>query len=130
MIYITDEEIDKFIKDDIPYWDITTELLNIKSSATIAISNRKKECILCGTEEAIRIANKLNLQINFVKPSGNVLKSEETFFEASGDAKDIHKAWRICLNILEYNNCYSYYNIVIFFYIKEYSSNSSLDKSF
>jgi len=35
MIYITDEEIDKFVKDDIPYWDITTELLNIKSSATI-----------------------------------------------------------------------------------------------
>jgi Nicotinate-nucleotide pyrophosphorylase len=102
MIYITDEEIDKFIKDDIPYWDITTELLNIKSSATIAISNRKKGCILCGTEEATRIANKLNLQINFVKPSGSVLKSEETFFEASGDAKDIHKAWRICLNILEY----------------------------
>ena len=55
-------------------WDITTELLNIKSSATIAISNRKKECILCGTEEATRIANKLN--------------------------------------------CYSYYNIVIFFTLK------------
>jgi molybdenum transport protein len=102
MIYISDEEIDKFIKDDIPYWDITTELLDIKSLATIAISNRKKECILCGTEEATRIANKLNLQVNFVKPSGSVLKSEETFFEASGNAKDIHKAWRICLNILEY----------------------------
>jgi len=102
MIYITDEEIDSFIKDDIPYWDITTELLGIKSSASITISNRKKECILCGTEEAARIAEKLNLQINFVKPSGGVLKSEETFFEASGDAKDIHKAWKICLNILEY----------------------------
>jgi len=24
MIYITDEEIYSFIKDDIPYWDITT----------------------------------------------------------------------------------------------------------
>jgi hypothetical protein len=35
MIYITDEEIDKFIKDDISYWDITTELLNRKSSTTI-----------------------------------------------------------------------------------------------
>jgi len=31
MIYITDEEIDKFIKDNIPYWYITTELLGIKS---------------------------------------------------------------------------------------------------
>jgi len=102
MIYISDEEIDKLIKDDVPYWDITTELLDIKSFAAIAISNREKECILCGTEEAKRIAIKLNLQINFIKPSGSVLKSEETFFEASGDAKDIHKAWRICLNILEY----------------------------
>jgi len=35
MIYITDEEINKFIRDNIPYWDITIELLNIKSSATI-----------------------------------------------------------------------------------------------
>jgi molybdenum transport protein len=35
MIYITDEEIDKFIKDNITYWYITIELLNIKSSATI-----------------------------------------------------------------------------------------------
>ncbi|MGC8588458.1 MAG: ModD protein [Hydrogenobaculum sp.] len=102
MIYISDEEIDKFIKDDVPYWDITTELLGIKSFATITISNRKKECILCGTEEAKRIAKKLDLDVNYFKPSGAILRPDEAFFEASGDAKDIHKAWKICLNILEY----------------------------
>ncbi|GAB6078721.1 ModD protein [Hydrogenobaculum acidophilum] len=102
MIYITDEEIDKFIKDDVPYWDITTELLDIRSNATLTISNRENECILCGTEEAVRIAKKLDLDIKDFKPSGTVLKPNESFFEAYGYAKSVHKAWRLCLNILEY----------------------------
>ena len=61
MIYITDEEIDKFIKDDVPYWDITTELLGIRSNATLIISNRKNECILCGCKDSqeIRFGRKL-----------------------------------------------------------------------
>ncbi len=102
MIYITEEELDRLIKDDLPYWDITTELLDIKSEAVITISSRKDNCVLCGTEEASRIAKKLNLDVRYIKPSGSVIKSNEIFFEAFGNAKDVHKAWKICLNLVEY----------------------------
>lgn len=102
MIYLSEEELDKIIQDDVPYWDITTELLNLKGKAKLVISNRNAECVLCGSEEASRIAKKLSLEVTEFKPSGSKLLPNEVFFKAFGDVKNVHKAWRICANLMEH----------------------------
>lgn len=103
MFYCSDEMIDRFIAEDVPYVDLTTWILDIGGrQGTIEYFSRE-EAVLCGSEEAVRIMEKLNLEVNKFIPSGKMLVPDEVFLEASGTAQNLHTAWKVCLNILD--NC-------------------------
>ena len=93
-----------FIREDAPYLDLTTLLLDIsQKSGTISFSSRENG-ILCGSEEAARIMQKLGLEIDFMLPSGTQILPGEPFLQAGGNASSLHLAWKVCLNILEYSS--------------------------
>lgn len=103
-MYISDEILDRFIREDAPYLDLTTHLLDIgQKSGTISFASREKG-ILCGTEEAARIMQKLGLAIRLMLPSGTALIPGQPFLQAEGTASCLHLAWKISLNILEYSS--------------------------
>ena len=52
MIYITDEIIDKIIKEDMPYSDITTEMLGIGEEKGIISFYTRSEGVIAGAEIA------------------------------------------------------------------------------
>ncbi len=57
MLYITDEIIDKIIKEDVPYSDITTEMLGIgEENGTISFYTRRE-----GKAEALHTGWKVSL---------------------------------------------------------------------
>ena len=60
--------------------------------------------MLCGTEEARRIMEKLRLRVTAIRPSGTLIKPGEVFLEAQGQAQDLHMAWKVCQNLLDFRS--------------------------
>lgn len=102
MIYTSDETIDRYIKEDVPYGDLTTWVLGIGGCEGRLQFFSREEAVLCGTEEVIRIFGKLNIKPVKHLPSGAAIAKNEVFIEAVGTADNLHKAWKISQNILEY----------------------------
>lgn len=101
MIYFSDAEIDAFITEDIPYFDLTAELLGICGEAHMSFAARDGG-IVCGVEEAAKVCEKLGLAAHIQIASGAKIQSGDILLEAKGDAKAVLKAWKPSQNILEY----------------------------
>lgn len=102
MIYLSDATIDSLIKEDIPYLDLTTDILGIGQEKGKISFTVRENAILAGTEEVRRIFEKLHLETIRNLPTGTQVEKGETFLEAEGEAGNLHIAWKISLNILEY----------------------------
>ena len=102
MLYFSDERIDFFINEDVPYIDLTTLALGIGDKKGSIRFVSREDTVLSGTEEVAKIFGKLNINTIHCLPSGTVLKPQEKFIEAEGRAEELHMAWKVTLNILEY----------------------------
>jgi len=102
MVYITDATIEKFIKEDVPFIDLTTLILGIGDNKGEIKFTSRDNAIISGTEEVKRIFEKLDIElINFLS-SGTAVKAGDTFIKAQGNARNLHIAWKVSQNILEY----------------------------
>ncbi len=102
MVYITDEIIDKIIKEDMPYSDITTEMLGIgEEKGSISFYARKKG-VAAGTEIAGKIFTKLGCNIICKVKDGEKLSAGSLILQAAGAAYALHTGWKVSLNTLEY----------------------------
>lgn len=102
MIYISDETIDQWIKEDVPYLDLTTLTLGIGGAKGKISFTAREYTVLSGVEEVQRIFNKLGITTLSALPSGSVVNKGDLFIEAEGLASNLHMAWKVSLNILEY----------------------------
>lgn len=103
-MYVSDELIDRFIKEDVPYIDLTTLVLEISGqSGTIQFFSRE-DAVICGTEEVRRIFSKLNIEVVKSCDSGSLIKKGEVFLEGEGNVENLHVAWKISQNILDYSS--------------------------
>ena len=100
-VFIPEARIDQFILEDVPYIDLTTELLGIGALPGEIEFFTREACVLCGTEEACRILAKLGAQPVFSLPSGTKLEAGQAFLRATGSAAALHKAWKVCLNVVD-----------------------------
>lgn len=101
-MYISEETLDRFIREDVPYLDLTTCLLDIGQKQGLISFAAREEGILSGSEEAARILQKLGLKTGLLLPGGAPVLPGQTFLQAEGSAANLHMAWKVCLNILEY----------------------------
>lgn len=102
MIYINDETIERFIKEDVPYIDLTTYVLGIGNEKGCICFTSREDMLLAGVEEVIRIFEKLGIRTNKLLPSGTRIGNGEMFLTAEGLVSSLHMAWKVSLNILEY----------------------------
>jgi len=102
MVYISDETIDRWIKEDVPYIDLTTLTLGIGSVKGKISFAAREFTVLSGVEEVLRIFAKLGIKQIQSLPSGSVVNKGDVFIEAEGLASSLHLAWKVSMNILEY----------------------------
>ncbi|ACF14944.1 modD protein [Chloroherpeton thalassium ATCC 35110] len=101
-VFISDEEISKFIQEDVPYFDLTTLALGIAEKKGKITYHTRHETVACGTEEAARVLEKCGAKVTTLVPSGSLLSDGELMLEAEGAAGTLHTAWKVSLNLLEY----------------------------
>ncbi|KUO78250.1 MAG: pyrophosphorylase [Desulfosporosinus sp. BRH_c37] len=104
MIYISDATIDNWIKEDVPYIDLTTLTLGIGGHKGKMSFMAREYTVLSGVEEVLRIFAKLGITPTRSLPSGSVVNKGDIFIEAEGLASSLHIAWKLSMNILEYSS--------------------------
>lgn len=102
MVFISDDILEKFIKEDVPYIDLTTTMLGIAGKKGRISFMCRDQAIVCGTEEVLRIMGKLNITPLNHLPSGSNVKPGTVILQAEGRAENLHLAWKVSQNILEY----------------------------
>jgi molybdenum transport protein len=102
MFPVPDSFLDQLIAEDVPYLDLTTHLLGIDAQPGTISYLTREDCVLCGSEEAARILERLGATVDVLEPSGAVLEAGSVFLEASGPAGALHAAWKVCLNIFDH----------------------------
>jgi molybdenum transport protein len=102
MIHIPQSRLDQWLSEDVPYLDLTTWLLGFGSRQGRISFCSRQEAVLCGSEEAGRILQELQLTVTRCTRSGTPIHPGEPLLEAEGSAEALHRGWKVCLNILEY----------------------------
>ena len=101
-IYIETSILEALIKEDIPYIDLTSELLGIrKYNGELSFYAREDGIASC-TEEVKRIFELLGLEVDIYLSSGTSFLKNDLIFSGHGNADKLHFAWKVCLNLLEY----------------------------
>lgn len=99
---ISDARLDELIAEDVPYIDLTSEVLGIGGARGAIEYFTREACVLCCTEEAARIMGKLGLEVTWSLPSGTRLEAGQAFLRARGTAAQLHMAWKVCLNLFDH----------------------------
>ena len=100
-MHFCSDELDRLICEDMPYFDLTTTLLDINSDGIIEFSSRD-EMFLSGNELVGLLAKRVGLEILFAKDDGHNIEKDVSFFKAKGKGEDILTLWKVAQNIFEY----------------------------
>jgi molybdenum transport protein len=103
-MYISEELIDRFIKEDVPYIDLTTLALGINGQKGRIQFFSRESAVACGMEEVVKILNGLNIDVTKTCSSGSIIEKDQIFLEGEGNSEDLHMAWKVSQNILEYSS--------------------------
>ena len=102
MTRLSDHELWEYIREDLPYFDLTTHLLEVSSKReSLSIITRHKVVAAC-TEEAARIGELLGCEVYYSVASGTTVEEEGLLLELQGNGEVLHQAWRLCQILLEY----------------------------
>lgn len=103
MIYFTDAMLDRLIKEDVPYIDLTGTVLEIGKNRGIIEFQVREEGVVACTEEAAKVFQKLGISVRECITSGTWVSAGAIILSGVGKAEDLHIAWKVCQNILEYS---------------------------
>lgn len=102
MLRIADARIDSLISEDVPYIDLTCEVLGIGEEPGEMEYFTRENCVLAGTEVAVRVAERLGCSVTASLPSGTRIAAGDSFMTVRGNSAHLHAAWKACLNVLDH----------------------------
>ena len=101
-VVISDARIDQLIAEDVPYIDLTTQMLGISDKPARIEFFTREDATVCATEEAARVLQHLGAEVESLVPSGEQVAAGTILLVAVGPAWALHKAWKVCLNLLDH----------------------------
>jgi molybdenum transport protein len=102
MVFFSEDDIDRMIKEDVPYFDLTGRVLGIAGGRGEIAYFTRGDIICCGAEEVARIFGRLGISAEYIRPSGEAAASGETLVAGCGAAEALHTAWKVGQNILDH----------------------------
>ena len=101
MITIADDELRRWLAEDIPYGDLTTHALAIGNDrGRIRFEARQAMVAVC-SEEAARIMTMAGANVIASAPSGTELQTAALLLAAEGPAAALHAGWKVSQTLLE-----------------------------
>jgi len=101
-MFLSIEEIDRLIKEDVPYIDLTSWSLGIREQEGRIAYFTREEAVVCGTEEVKLIFDRLNIKTEQFICSGESVKPGDELISGMGRGCDINMVWKVGQNILDH----------------------------
>jgi molybdenum transport protein len=102
MTLLNDHELYEYIREDLPYFDLTTHLLELEpQKARLRIVTREKLIVAC-SEEAARIGELLGCRVTYFVASQTPIQAGDVILEFQGSHNALHQAWKTSQVLLEY----------------------------
>lgn len=102
MVVFPEARIDYFISEDVPYLDLTSEVLGVADQAGEMEYYTREECVLAGTDVVRRIARNLGCEVVAVRFDGDRIGAGESFMTLRGPASALHQVWKVGLNTFDH----------------------------
>ena len=102
MVVFPEARIDYFISEDVPYLDLTSEVLGVADQAGEMEYYTREECVLAGTDVVRRIARNLGCEVVAVRFDGHRIAAGESFMTLRGPASALHQVWKVGLNTFDH----------------------------
>lgn len=91
---LSDGELDRLLQDDTPSGDLTTESLGMGAAAGWLGFWPRGPMVVCGTEEAARLFERVGARARLLAPSGSALGAGGALWTVAGSADQLHRAWK------------------------------------
>lgn len=102
MFDLDDNELLAYIKEDVPYFDLTTYMQKAGDKrAKLEIYTREKIVVSC-SHEAARIAELLGCEVLSCIPPKKIAHKGELLLSFFGSYEKVHQAWKLTQVLLEY----------------------------
>lgn len=102
MVRISDERLDYFVAEDVPYVDLTTHVLGIADERGEMEYYTREACTVAGVAEVERIALRLGCECERLHGTGDALAAGDAILRARGRVGDLHQVWKVGLNLLDH----------------------------
>jgi molybdenum transport protein len=101
-IRIADGRLEALISEDVPYIDLTTEVLGIGDEPGEMQFFTRDAGVLAGVEYAARMAQLTGCEVVSMRSSGERMQPGDVVLTVRGSAASLHEAWKVCLNTLDH----------------------------
>ena len=102
MVLFPEARIDYFISEDVPYFDLTSEVLGVADQPGEMEYFTREDCVLAGADVVRRIAGHLGCEVVSARSDGERIGVGEAFMTLSGAASALHQVWKVGLNTFDH----------------------------
>ena len=102
MVRISNARLDYFMAEDVPYLDLTSEVLGIGDVPGEMEYYSREACIVAGAGEVARLAREAGCEVEVLHDSGDRIVPGEPILRVRGKAADLHQVWKVGLNLLDH----------------------------
>lgn len=99
---LTDDELWRLIRDDVPHGDLTTRALGIACRPGRMTFLSRRAMVACCVEEAARMAELVGCTVDRLTGSGDLLSAGQVLLTATGSAAALHTAWKAAQTLVDY----------------------------
>ncbi|MDY0191268.1 MAG: ModD protein [Desulfuromonas sp.] len=99
---IKSNTVHAWLEEDLPYFDLTTQLLGVGEQPARMTYYCRHAAIVCGTEEAVLLVHEVGAQVVSMASSGEAIAAEQTFFIVEGSFSALNEITKVIQNIFEY----------------------------
>jgi len=101
MLTIPDDELQRWLAEDVPYGDLTTHVLGFGNRHGHIRFEARQAMVAACSEEAARIMALAGAAVTECTPSGANLQSGGLILTAEGRASALHAGWKVSQTLLE-----------------------------
>lgn len=98
---IPDAELDRFLLEDVPYGDLTTQSLGIGAVKGRMVFRARKAMVVSATEEAGRLIARSGATVCDILPSGSHAEAGAILLVAEGRAGALLGSWKVAQTLME-----------------------------
>ena len=102
MVWFPAARIDQLISEDVPYLDLTSEVLGVADQPGEMEYYTREDCVLAGVEVVRAIAKHLGCTVAEARTDGDRVVAGESFMELQGPASALHQVWKVGLNTFDH----------------------------